>query len=283
VRELLRDERGELAYDWLVGSGSVLARAPHPGFAALTLIDGLGLANAESNAEIRIHLDALGLLAASGAIAAAYPDAAIQLFELDALEHMPLATYVAARGAGRAGQPAVEVELRPNGGELQRMVVNHGDVARLPLAQGRVGTLTLRPSSGVRIGRAAPGKEVTSIAGSIHGGALGVLIDARGGPEAVSDDAAERQAQLWRWLVALGAERGENPFAAVAPRRFVFSDGQALAASSDDVPVPTNDEDNDEPPPPPQPEPDSAVERDLARLRETVKDEPPKRGWFRRK
>jgi hypothetical protein len=274
----LRDERPDVAYDYVVAGGGVLANAPHPGLAALTILDALQPRDDESVLAVELHLDTLGLIASCGALAFSNPDAALTLFERDLLNNTPLATCVVALGGGRLGEPAVEAELREAGGNVQRISVAHGQIGRLPLTPGRKAQLTLRPAGGVRIGRNAPGSEVASDVAAIGGSALGVIIDARGRPLRLPSEAPARRQLLWDWMVALGAASGPLPYAADAPEpepapapetngNITYAEPAAVAA----------------PPPPARPANEPvALAGDLDKLRQTV-EEPKKGGFFRRK
>jgi hypothetical protein len=213
--ETLRDEHPAADYDWLIAGGGVLAHAPHPGLALLTLLDALQPAADQAQPLVEVHLDTLNLAQACGALAALDPDTAVTVCDRDLLGNMPLATIVVPLGEGRPGDVAVEVELAVVGGRSERRTVRHGEIVRLPLAPRRYGQLTLRPVSGVRVGRGAAGEVVASDAGAVRGSALGVVIDARGRPLRLPESADERAAVLKGWLVALGVERAE----AIAPTR----------------------------------------------------------------
>jgi hypothetical protein len=308
--ESLRDEQPSLAYDMVLLGGAAFARAPHPGHALLALLDVLqptGLPDDVDSVEegagltVDAHVDSLGLLAAAGALAAFDPDAAVTLCERDLLANTPLATCVTALGGGRYGEPALEAELAPTRGKARQIVVAHGQVARLPLDQGARGQLTLRPAGGVRIGRNAPGSEVSTNLADISGSTLGVVIDARGRPFALPDDATQRRALLWEWLVALGAERGPNPFLegsfmqqklvrAPAPAAEPQAPRPAESVAGEAAgPAPGRRISLDElaaqeaaraPADPPAAAP-GGVENDLAKLRQTV-EAPKKKGLFGR-
>lgn len=272
--EALRDERPGLAYDLVIVGGATLAHAPHPSLAALTVLDALQPTTEQSVLAIELHLDALGLLGACGALAYADPDAALTLFERDLLRNTPLATCVVTLGEGRPGDLALEAELLTTGGGAQRVRVAHGQIARLPLAVGQTAQLVLRPAGGVRIGRNAPGAEVASEQAAIMGSALGVVIDARGRPLHLPAAAPERQRLLWEWLVALGAESGPLPYSTDAPP----ADAPvSLAARGTQTRI--SEPRASEPQAPAGPR---SLEGDLARLRQTV-EEPKKQGLFRRK
>jgi MutL-like protein len=283
--EALWDERPGAPYDFVVASGGVLAHAPHPGLAALTILDALQPDLDQTELAVELHLDTLGLLGACGALAFVDPASALMLLERDLLNNTPLATCVVALGGGRGGETAIEAELVAVSGGTQRVTVRHGQIGCLALPLGQKGTLTLRPASGVRIGLNAPGKEVASRLAAIGGSALGVIIDARGRPLPLPDTPIERQQLLWDWLTALGVESGPLPYAAAEPLPEIFA--PSLPPITDGaVPVPSDASawvaqpprpSSGAPPPEPAPELDS-----LARLRQTV-EPPKKRGFLRRK
>jgi hypothetical protein len=208
----LTDECGDAAYDLVVARGGVLSHAPHPAQAALVVLDALQPTAEHETLAVDLRLDELGLLPACGALAALDTDSAVTLFDRDVLGNMPLATCVVALGEGKLGSVALQAELETQHGKPQTISVRHGEIVRLPLSQGRYGKLTLRPASGVRIGRNAPGAEVSSDVAAISGSALGIVIDARGRPLRLSRNTRQRAVQLWEWLAALGGVRGSNPF-----------------------------------------------------------------------
>lgn len=78
--------------------------------------------------------------------------------------------------------------------------VEHGTIETLPLAAGQAARVTLQPSRRVDIGYGA-GKEHTI---TIRGGAVGLVIDARGRPLDLPADASKRQALLRQWLWDIG-------------------------------------------------------------------------------
>lgn len=209
-----REARVDMHYDMVI-AGGVLARSPHPGYAALTLLDTLLTDEHRSQFAIDLYLDRFGLLATSGALAHINPDAAICLLERDGLSNGPLATVVLPFGDLATGHHALQVELTPAGGEPQRIEVRGGEIARIPLARGQRGTLRIRPADGVRIGPNAPGAEVLSDEAAISGSMLGVIVDARPRPLVLPDTLAERSALLREWLTALGAPLPDETVALV--------------------------------------------------------------------
>jgi hypothetical protein len=278
----MRDERPNAPYDYVLAGGGVLANAPHPGLAALTLLDALQPRADDTVRLVELHLDTLGLIPASGALAFSDAGAALTLFERDLLGNMPLATCVVALGGGRPGETAVEAEIKEVGGETRRIVVQHGQIGRIALPPGRSGTLMVQPADGVRIGSNPAGKQALSNPGEIRGSALGVIIDARGRPLRLPEDPLTRQQRLWDWLVALGIERGALPYGVAEPLPPIPAPGPGTNGSITFVepaaPAPLSA-------PPPQPSATDipqALDRDLAKLRQTV-EEPKKGGFLRRK
>ncbi len=276
VLEELLDEHPDAAYDRVFIGGGVFRHAPHPGLTTLTVLDALQPTSKENMMALDLHLDALGLINACGVLAFSEPDAALTLFERDLMHNSPLATVVTTLGEGHTGELAVEAELRVEGGATHTVRVAHGEIARLNLSPGRYGTLTLRPAAGVRIGRNAPGAEVSSELAAIHGSTLGVVIDARGRPLRLPEDAQARQQALWSWLMALGIEREPLPYPALDS--VVEASLPVLTAPV--IPAPLRP--GESRPTTEMPVASGSIESDLAKLRQTV-EEPKKRGFFRRK
>lgn len=270
----LFDERPGVPFDFVLASGGVLAHAPHPGYALLTILDALQpLAHERA---IDVYLDTLGLVNAAGALAFADAEGAASLIEHDLLRNIPLATCVVALGNGRTGDLAVEARLKIDQGEETSVSVNHGQIGRLELPPGKKAQLTLRPAHGVRIGKNAPGAEVVTGLVDVSGSMLGVVIDARGRPLRLPNAPIERQRALWDWLVALGAESGTLPYEAATPLpdipEAIVTPVITVADESELELTPTGAQGSS-----------SATEVDeLTRLRQTV-EAPKKRGLFGRK
>jgi hypothetical protein len=261
----LLNERPNAVYDLVIAGGGVLEHVPHPGLAALIILDALQPSAKKSLLAVDLHLDTLGLLAACGALATTNPDAALSLFERDLLSNTPLATCVVALGDGQPGTAAVEAELRVSGRAPIQITVAHGQIGRLPLDPGERGQLIIRPTSGVRVGQNQPGAEVASEVGALVGSWLGVIIDARGRPLRLPEGTAERQQLLWDWMVALGAESGPLPYETTAP-------AAELAPPILPPFIPATEAEA-----PPGADLAPSLDSDFVRLRQTV-EEPKKRG-----
>ena len=81
--------------------------------------------------------------------------------------------------------------------------VPYGSLAVVPLLPGERAALTLRPEQGLDIGAGA-GKAATPQF-EIEGGAVGIVVDARGRPLELPTDVDRRQARLLDWFQSTGA------------------------------------------------------------------------------
>lgn len=274
----LFDERPHAPYDFVLASGGVLANAPHPGYALLTILDALQ-PRADERA-LDVYLDSLGLVNAAGALAFVDAEGAFALIEKDLLLNDPLATVVVALGTGRFGDHAVEATLKIDKGAEQTISIGHGQIGRLELPPGQKGQLILKPASGVRIGKNAAGALVETGLVDVQGSLLGVVVDARGRPVRLPTEPLERQNALWSWLVALGAESGPLPYETAAP----LADMPAIVAAPGMLPVPEPEEAVVDAVPVAAPVVEVATtpQDQFDKLRQSV-ETPPKRGRFGRK
>jgi hypothetical protein len=140
----------------------------------------------------------------------------------------------------------------------------------------------VQPAGGVRIGSNPVGKQALSNPGDIRGSALGVIIDARGRPLRLPDDPLTRQQQLWDWLVALGVESGPLPYGVADPLPLISDPTKTTSGSITFVEPVASAVLSAPPPQPTEADMPQAIDRDLAKLRQTV-EEPKKGGLLRRK
>jgi hypothetical protein len=75
-------------------------------------------------------------------------------------------------------------------------------VAVVAAGAGRGGKLTVRPQQGVDVGVGAPGKAGVM---RVTGGAVGLIIDARGRPLVLPRDEGRRRELNQKWLYDIGA------------------------------------------------------------------------------
>ena len=182
----------------IIASGSVLARTPHPGYATLALLDGL-----EPTGITTMVLDPHGLSPSLGAASGPVPMLAVQVLESGS--YISLGTVVAPVGRVRPGRKILTLHLEPERGtEEVAGEVRMGQLAVIPLRQGDYARLTLRPERGIDVGFGGPGK-----AGALRiaGGALGLIIDARGRPLKLDADPDRRRDANEKWLWDIGAKQ----------------------------------------------------------------------------
>lgn len=179
----------------ILASGGVLSRAPQPGYVALTLLDAIQPVGITT-----LVLDPHGLAPALGAASAGLPLATVQV--LSSGNFASLATVISAVGRGRPGRPVLQLRLDPeDGSESIEGEARYGQLIVLPLRQGQYARLTLRPERGFDVGFGGPGK-----AGALRvaGGAVGLIVDARGRPLPLPDDPETRLEVNRKWLWDIG-------------------------------------------------------------------------------
>ena len=180
----------------IIASGSVLARAPRPGYAALALLDAI-----QPTGITTFVLDPHGLSPSLGAASGSVPMLTVHVLESGSF--VSLGTVVSPVGNARMGRKVLSLHL-----ELEQSSedvvgeVRMGQLAVVPIRQGEHAHLTLRPERGIDVGFGGPGK-----AGALRiaGGAVGLIIDARGRPLVLAKDPARRRELNKKWLFDIGA------------------------------------------------------------------------------
>jgi hypothetical protein len=174
----------------LVLRGSSLTRAPRPGQALLMALDGL-----EPAGFFAAALDQYDILPGIGLLADVAPLVVVQTLESGAL--YDLGWVVVPTGQAQPGQKVLDVQLRSDTGLQLELEVAFGSIEVLPLAHGEEADVTLTPARRFDVGRGI-GRQRTE---RITGGALGLVIDARGRPiyRPAERAAASSLTQQWRW------------------------------------------------------------------------------------
>jgi hypothetical protein len=185
-------------WDLMIGAGRTLSQAPHPGHAALLLVDAL-----EPVGVSQIAIDATGIAATLGAVAGVQPLAAVEVVEHDAF--LNLGTVVAPLGTARPGEVALRVKVCYTDGREVQQEVSYGCISVIPLAPGERAMLELHPTRRFDMGLGEPGLGVTAEA---EGGILGLVIDARGRPLELPSDEESCRNSVQEWLTSIGIEAG---------------------------------------------------------------------------
>ncbi|UCC61837.1 MAG: glutamate mutase L [Anaerolineae bacterium] len=189
-----RQHKGSPVVNEIVGSGSVLSHAPSPGHAALMLLDAVQPAFWTS----RLLLDKTGVLPALGAMATVQPIAAAQMLEQDG--RFELGSVISPVGVAHYGSRVLSFKVRSAVGAYEGDV-RFGSLERIILPTGEKAILELRPTHRFDLG-VGPGRGVRM---EVWGGAVGVIIDARGRPLVWSEREKERRLAVQQWLRELGA------------------------------------------------------------------------------
>lgn len=181
-------------FEPILASGAAFAQTAKPGRAALVLLDAL-----QPTGITTLVLDPYGLAPALGAAAAVNPLATVQVLESGSFVN--LGTVISPVGRARFGEPILNVKVTPETGDEVRAQVRHGSLERLPLPMGRSAKVTLSPLHRFDVGLGGPGRGGTI---KVTGGALGLIVDARGRPVALPSKPDKRQELNQKWLWDLG-------------------------------------------------------------------------------
>ncbi len=190
--------------EMVVATGGGLARMPRPVQAVLVLLDALAPSGENPTGLVDLYLDRSCLLPSVGALATLNPDAAACVLLRDALWH--LGPCLVPLGRAKPGALALSLELEYAGEMRQEVEVRWGDIVLVPFRMGEEAHLTVRPARGVYVGQGRPGEQLTTRGGEmIRGGALGLIVDARGRPLLLPEAEEQRPELLRKWLRRCGA------------------------------------------------------------------------------
>jgi uncharacterized protein (TIGR01319 family) len=156
----------------IIGSGRILTQAPKRYHSLSVLLDGL-----QPTGVTTLALDQNGLLPALGAAADVNPLLTVQVVESNTF--LNLGTVIAPIGIARPGLSILRIRVIREDGRTITREVKYGSLSILPIEMGEKVSLHLRPLHRFDVGMGGPGK-----AGKVNavGGALGIIIDARGRP-----------------------------------------------------------------------------------------------------
>lgn len=202
IRELLRLGMADLRqhapdlppyFEPILVGGGALAGLPTPGQTLLAILDGVQPLGITS-----IVFDHNSLMASLGAAAAINAMIAVQILESNAFTN--LATVVSPVSTAHAGTPILRLRLEVADRHETRLEIKQGSLTALPLSAGETAYLTLEPLRGTLIDPRRPrgGKF------KVMGGACGLVIDARGRPTTLPEDASRRRDQIRNWQLLLG-------------------------------------------------------------------------------
>ncbi|MGH2418344.1 MAG: hypothetical protein ACRDFY_08430, partial [Candidatus Limnocylindria bacterium] len=182
--------------DLVIGAGRTLAMAPHPGQAARILLDGV-----RPIGVTQLAIDVASVLGPLGSLGDDEVTEGLSLLGDDLL--VPLGTAVVCRG-GEAGRPAMRVSVhRPGWPSPAPIELRTGQLQVVPLDRGQEAEVTIEPAPGVSLGTARRTPRVTA---TVTGGAVGLILDARGVPIALPRRGDDRRAVIGGWRDVLQRE-----------------------------------------------------------------------------
>jgi uncharacterized protein (TIGR01319 family) len=175
-----------MALDLLVASGGVLSHAPRMEQTAIMLIDAF-----EPEGITRLAKDSIFMMPHLGVLASVHARAAMEVFERDCLIY--LGTCIAPKGQANIGQLICRYSF--SGHLDQKGELFAGEIVRFDLEAGQTAEVRLEPVRGFDVG-AGPGKSRTA---TVHGGAVGVILDGRGRPLQLPSDRTVCRETVRRW------------------------------------------------------------------------------------
>jgi hypothetical protein len=182
-------------FDLIVLTSGLLARHANLGAMALMALDAL-----QPCGVFTLAVDRLGLAPAFGGLAPANPNAAASVIERDGFE--TLGTVIAPISKNREGQISLRVKIQPAGSGVMDLEVQHGTLELVPLMPGQKASIQVHTVGRVSLG----GNRAGVFKAEIEGGALGLIIDARGRPITLPADADKRRTKVQQWYWDMGGE-----------------------------------------------------------------------------
>lgn len=183
------------AFDLIIVSGGVSAGNSNLGALALFMLDAL-----QPSGVFSLAVDPFGLVPAVGAVAGIAPEAAASVIERDAL--VTLGTVIAPLSKNREGQIDARVQIQPAESGAINLEVQHGSLELVPLMTGQKARVEIRLAGGVTL----PNLQRGVFKAQIEGGALGLIIDARGRPIVLPSEAEKRRTKIQQWYWDVGGE-----------------------------------------------------------------------------
>ncbi len=179
--------------DLILAGGGIVADGASLGQSLLLLLDAI-----QPVGIMPILLDQNNLLSLLGAAATRNNFLPVQVIESGAF--IGMGTVVSVVASANVGDQVVRAKLTYQDGTEARADVKFGGLEILPLPSGQTARLALAPlrRADASLG---PGRSGSL---TVTGGALGVVIDARGRPLALPSDPVRRRELMKRWSYAVG-------------------------------------------------------------------------------
>jgi uncharacterized protein (TIGR01319 family) len=177
----------------IIGTGGLLSHTPRRQQAALILIDAF-----QAEGVVRLTVDSAFMMPHLGVLSTVHPRAALDVLEKDCL--VRLGTAVVFSGTSEKDKIIGKVQLKTES-ETYSLDVKYGELYCIPIGLNVKANLQAKPENDFDVG-AGKGKTVTA---TLEGGVVGVIIDGRGRPLALPEEADERKRLLLNWFRATNA------------------------------------------------------------------------------
>ena len=179
----------------IAGTGGLLSHAPRRAQTALILTDAF-----QPDGVTKLAQDSVFMMPHLGVLSTVHPQAAMEIFEKDCL--VRIGTCIAPKGQANESESSIAtIELTIPSGENIIEEIRQGEIRRIALGEGQLAQAKIRPKPNMDVG-AGPGKELET---KIEGGVVGIVLDGRGRPIALSEDHVARKRQLIKWFRAINA------------------------------------------------------------------------------
>jgi hypothetical protein len=179
--------------DLILAGGGAVADSASLGQSLLLLLDAI-----QPVGITPFLLDQNNLLALLGAAAARHHFLPVQVIESGAF--IGMGTVISVVASANVGDRVLRAKLTYEDGTEARADVKFGGLEIIPLPSGQSARLTLAPLRRADAGL-GPGRSGTI---TVNGGALGIVLDARGRPLSLPADAVRRRELMKRWSYTMG-------------------------------------------------------------------------------
>ncbi|TEU08386.1 methylaspartate mutase [Candidatus Bathyarchaeota archaeon] len=178
--------------DVVAGTGGLLSHAPRRVQSMLILTDAWQLEGVTG-----VFQDSVFMMPHLGVLSTVYEEAAMNIFAKDCL--INLGTVIAPIGLANEGVDVMTVNLEMPDGTTREEHMKFGEIRRIPLEEGKEINFSIYPRRGFDVGSGS-GKELE---GTIKGGIVGIMLDARGRPLNLPEDPENRRNIITSWLDSL--------------------------------------------------------------------------------
>jgi hypothetical protein len=179
--------------DLIIAGGGVISEGVSLGQSLLLLLDAI-----QPVGIMPILIDQNNLLPLLGAAAERNHYLPVQVVDSGAF--IGLGTIISVNASANYGDQVLRAKLTYNDGTDARVDVKFGGLEILPLPNGQTARLSLQPLNRADAGLGS-GRSGTI---TVTGGALGVVIDARGRPLQLPSDPVRRRELIKKWYYTVG-------------------------------------------------------------------------------